>query len=97
MDNNRKSSSDIDKALSSVKKKYILTREEVEELIQKRDGEIVLPISLFNKGIGMLEATSLYLKDELNLSFNDIAKLLKRDYKTIWTSYTKAKKKLKNG
>ena len=93
---NRNLDSNIDKVLSNVKKKYILTEEEVKEIIEKREGEIVLPISIFNKKLGMLEASSLYLKDKLNLSFKEIAQLLKRNYKTIWTSYNKAKKKLKN-
>lgn len=95
MQKNRNLDSDIDRFLSSIKKKYILTEDEVKELIAKKQGEITLPLSIFNKKLGMLQATSLYLKDKLNLSFNDIAKLLKRDYKTIWTSYNKAKKKLK--
>jgi len=95
MGKNRNLDSNIDKVLSNVKKKYILTEEEIKGIIEKREGEIVLPISIFNEKLGMLEASSLYLKDKLNLSFNDIAKLLKRDYKTIWTSYNKAKKKIK--
>ena len=74
--------SNVDKVLSNVKEKYILTEEEIQDLFEKREG--------------MLEAASLYLKDEMNLSFNDIAQLLKRNYKTIWTSYKKAKNKLKN-
>jgi len=88
-----KPSNDIDRILSSIQQKYILTKEEIDELIKKREKEIILPISIFNEELGMLEAASLYLKDELNLSFKDIAKLLNRDYKTIWTSYKKAKKK----
>ena len=93
--NREKSFSDIDRVLSNIEKKYILTKEEIEELFKKREGEIILPINIFNEKLGMLEAASLYLKDELNLSFNDIAQLLKRDYKTIWTSYKKAKNKIK--
>ena len=85
----------VDKMLSKATKKYILTEEEIEELIERRDGEIVLPISIFSSKLGMLEAASLYLKDKLGLSFSDAARLLKRDYKTIWSSYNKAKKKLK--
>lgn len=93
---NRKLDSDISRILASIKKKYILTEDEIKDLLGKIRGEIVLPISIFNEKLGMLEAASLYLKDELNLSFSEIAKLLKRNYKTIWTSYNKAKKKMKN-
>jgi len=96
MDKNRKLDRDIDRILDSVRKKHLFVEEEIKKLLKKDKEEIVLPVSIFNEKLGMLEAASLYLKDELNLSFNDIAKLLKRDYKTIWTSYNKAKKKLKN-
>ncbi|MGV8151969.1 MAG: hypothetical protein ACP5OG_02720, partial [Candidatus Nanoarchaeia archaeon] len=43
--------------------------------------------------IGALEAVSKYLKENLNLSYKEIGELLKRDQKTIWTSYNKAKEK----
>jgi len=85
------SSSDIDSVLANIKKKHALIEKEIEALSKEK--EIVLPISIFNEKLGMLEAASLYLKDERNLSFKEIAKLLKRNYKTIWTSYNKAKKK----
>ena len=86
----------IDKILSRVRKKHVLVENEIKTLLKKLQTEIVLPISIFNEKLGMLEAASLYLKDEQNLSFKEIARLLKRNYKTIWTSYNKAKKKLKN-
>ncbi|MBU0628338.1 MAG: hypothetical protein KKC75_04055 [Nanoarchaeota archaeon] len=90
------SSSEIDRVLASVKKKHLLIEEEVKGLLTRKTEEIVIPISIFNEKLGMLESASMYLKDELKLSFKEIAKLLKRDYKTIWTSYSQAKKKTKN-
>lgn len=96
MDTKGKPSSDIDRIIDSVRKKNLLIENELKKLSEKKKEEIVLPASIFNDKLGMLEAASLYLKDELSLSFNEIAKLLKRDYKTIWTSYSKAKKKTKN-
>lgn len=93
--NEKREDIDLSKVLANIKKKYIFTEDEIKELIEKRKGEITLPISIFDERLGMLESASLYLKDELNLSFNDIAKLLKRNYKTIWTSYNKAKQKTK--
>lgn len=85
----------IDVLLSNIKKRFNLSAEEIIELF--KEDEIKIPISIFDDKLGMLESISLYLKDELNLSFNQIARLLKRNYKTIWTSYDKAKKKVKNG
>jgi len=83
----------IDVLLSNIQKKFNLSAQELIELFKEEEKSISLPISIFNKNMGMLEAASFYLKDEIKLSFNDIAKLLGRDYKTIWTSYNKAKKK----
>jgi len=96
MGKNREQGSDIGRILSDIKKKHALIEGEINELVEKTRSEVMLPISIFNEKLGMLEAASLYLKDELKLSFNEIAKLLKRNYKTIWTSYNQAKKKLKN-
>ena len=36
-----------------------------------------------------------FIKDEKQLTFHQIAVLLKRDDRTIWTTYQKAKNKLK--
>jgi len=91
---NKKDGVDINEILADISKKYILTEDEIKGLLERASHEIVLPVSIFNDKLGMLEAASLYLKDKLGLSFKDIAKHLKRDYKTIWTSYTKAKKKI---
>ncbi len=89
----------VDILLSNIKKRFNLSAEEIIGLFkeEKQGEEITLPLSIFNDKLGMLEAASLYLKDHLRLSFSEIAKLLKRDYKTIWTSYNKAKKKMENG
>jgi len=85
--------SDIDRVLANVKRKHALIENELRRLLKKEKEGVVLPVSIFNERLGMLEAASLYLKDELKLSFNEIARLLKRNYKTIWTSYNMAKKK----
>jgi len=88
----------VDVLLSNIKKRFSLSSEEIIELFkeEKKEEEIAIPVSIFNEKLGMLESASLYLKDELKLSFGQIAKLLERDYKTIWTSYSKAKKKVGN-
>jgi len=86
---------DLGILLNNIKDKFNLSAADIIELLTQDPTEISLPISIFNNKLGMLESASLYLKDEKGLSFKEIAKILKRDYKTIWTSYNKAKKKLK--
>jgi hypothetical protein len=53
-----------------------------------------IPSDIFrDRSISVLEAMVEYLKDELNLSFHEIAKMLNRDDRTVWTCYSRAKKK----
>lgn len=53
-----------------------------------------IPVSIFSdRKLSVLESLILYLKDTQNLTFSQIASLLDRDYRTIWTSYSRARKK----
>ncbi len=54
--------------------------------------EISLPLSVLQNN-SSLEAIVFYLKDILGLRFNEIARLLNRNQKTIWVTYSNAKKK----
>lgn len=52
-----------------------------------------VPFEIFSdRKLGPLEAVVLHLKDNLNLSFKQIAEILNRDYNTIWLSYKNGKK-----
>ena len=53
-----------------------------------------IPLNIFaNKDLGILESLTKYLKENLELSNNEIADLLSRDNRTIWGAYSKAVKK----
>jgi hypothetical protein len=55
-----------------------------------------IPLSIYyDKKLGILEATVKYLKENQNLSYHEIAIILNRDDRTIWTTYNKACKKHK--
>ena len=55
---------------------------------------LIIPISIFSdKKIPALEALVLHLKADCSLTYHEIAVLLKRDDRTIWTVYQRAKKK----
>lgn len=95
---------DIDNELDAINlfikntiKKHNITFEQVIELLSKKTEKTVLIPSyiLRNRKLGILEATTKYLKEEHKLSYHDIAVLLKRDDRVIWTTYNKAKKKVK--
>jgi DNA-directed RNA polymerase specialized sigma24 family protein len=72
------------RALRNVKGKEVFSSEK----------EINLPLSIFSKELGALESTVKYLKENLKMSYREIAKELNRDERTIWTSYKKASKKI---
>ena len=59
--------------------------------------KIQIPISIFtNRTLGPLEALSSYLKS-LGFSYAKIGSLLKKDERTIWTSFNRAQKKIGEG
>ncbi len=84
---------DVDLLLLNMKERLKLSDKEIQDLAFRRD--IKIPVTIFTSELGMLEAIVVYLKDDLRLSFKAIASIVKRDYKTVWTSYSKAKKKTK--
>jgi len=56
---------------------------------------INIPSFIFrDRELAALEAIVIYLKDSHGMTYAQIARLLNRDQRTIWTTYTRAKKKL---
>ena len=58
----------------------------------EQDG-IEIPVKIFSTKISGLRAIVKYLVDIKSLSFAQVARLLKRDPRTIWTSYNAVKNK----
>lgn len=57
-----------------------------------------IPTFIFrDRDLAALESVVVYLKDSHGLTYAQIAKLLNRDDRTIWTTYNRAKKKLVKG
>jgi hypothetical protein len=57
---------------------------------------IRIPLRVFrDRNVAVLESITEYLKDERKMSFHEIAVLLNRDDRTIWTCYNRVKKKRK--
>ncbi|MEK6834967.1 MAG: S8 family serine peptidase [Nanoarchaeota archaeon] len=70
-----------------------LNNKEIINLINY-EALMLVPISIF-KNNSPLEALVKYLKENLNLSLNEIASLINRDPRTIWITYENAKKSIK--
>ena len=55
---------------------------------------IPIPSNIFiDRSISVLEAIVKYLKEKKGLTYHEIAVLLNRDDRTIWTVYQRARKK----
>ncbi len=83
--------------IKHLKYEHELDSRQISELFgRKITREVLLPVSIFNnKELGSLETTVKYLKEELSLKFHEIALLLNRNDRTIWTAYNVACKKRK--
>ncbi len=79
--------------IKEMRKKYKLTRKEVMELSEVK--KMSIPITIFSKKLGSLESLVKYMKENLEMNYNEIAEELNRDQRTIWTAYKKAKEKQK--
>jgi len=61
---------------------------------EPEDFEIWIPTLIFcNEILSPLETIVKYLKEEQSLNYSEIASLLARDSRTIWTVYNRSKKK----
>ena len=73
--------------LENSKKKY------PQKFILKEE-KILIPLSIFSSTkLSALESIVDYLKTEFSFTYHEIALLLKRDDRTIWTVYQRARKK----
>jgi len=53
-------------------------------------GEPSIPTTIFSEKLGALESITKYLKENLGFAYSEIAELLNRNERTIWTSYSRA-------
>ncbi|MDD5177986.1 MAG: hypothetical protein PHT54_01745 [Candidatus Nanoarchaeia archaeon] len=73
---------------------YDSSKKKVSSLFVIKETRINIPISIFtNSKLSALESVVAYLKEKSRFSFKEIAVLLKRDTRTIWTVYNRARKK----
>lgn len=62
-------------------------------LVQEKKYSLQLPISIFRNRLSSLEIVVKYLHENEKRSFTEIAGLLNRDYRTIWSAYQRAVRK----
>lgn len=84
---------ELERLLLKACSKYRITHEELSGLLKIKKTNVRIPSTVFFKELGCLESVVKYLREELNYGFHQIAVLLNRDNRTIWTTYQKAKLK----
>ena len=85
----------LDLFIKHLQSEHHLSIEDVNRLVEEKQKEILLPISIFdNDDLSALETISKYLKENQKLRFHDIAVGLNRDDRAIWATYKHAKEKM---
>ena len=65
-----------------------------KEKLPVKESIFFVPVSVFkDRKFSVLEVIVSYLKDNFNLRYSEIAVLLRRDERNIWTVYNRSKKK----
>jgi DNA-directed RNA polymerase specialized sigma24 family protein len=72
---------------------YNRARKKYEKKLVAAGAQHLLPVSIFQNNFGVLENIVEYLKEDGGMSYHQIAVLLKRNDRTIWTMYRRIKKK----
>ncbi len=68
----------------------------VKEKLQFKQSKFFIPVSaLANRKLSVMESIVSFLKDKFGLRYTEIAHLLNRNERNIWTVYNKFRKKLK--
>jgi|SRR3989338_1923388 len=81
------------KSQKSIWQSYNSAKKKFPSAFEIIPSDYYIPVSVLQKPFTILESVVKYLKDELMLSFHEIAVVLKRDDRTVWTVYQRAKKK----
>jgi len=61
-----------------------------------KDTKVLIPLSIFrHRMLSVMESTVEFLKEKHELRYNEIASVIGRDQRTVWTAYNRAVKKRK--
>ncbi len=80
--------------MSFIKQKYNLKDQELSKIPASK--ELRIPVSIFNEVLGPLESIVKYLKEDKNLNYEEISKLLYRTKSPIIATYKNSLKKFKD-
>ena len=76
-----------------LKQKYNYSDEEVFRL-WSNGNEFLVPVAIFAGKLSPAEALAKFLKENHELGFNEISRLIGRDARSVWANYKRAVKKM---
>lgn len=87
----------LNRNLGTITSTYRKSQSKHPDKLRISDSKFKIPLSLFaDRKLSVLEHISVHLKDNYNLKLKEIASLLNKDQRTIWTCYSRAKAKEKS-
>ncbi len=91
---NKEISSLINRDERTIWQAYESSRKKLSLIFKIKYSEYYVPVSIFkDRRFSVLESIVKYLKENYDLSYHEIAVLLKRNDRTVWTVYQRALKK----
>src|SRR3989344_6552705 len=82
---------DLKKLFIGIKERYHLDSSELLNKLEEK--EALIPVTVFSEELSSLETIVKYLRENLELSCKEIAKITKRSVKTIYQAYNSANEK----
>lgn len=76
-----------------LKQKYNYSNEDVFKL-WNNDKSFTVPVAIFSGKLSPAEALAKFLKENIDMSYREIAVLIKRNERGIWANYKRATKKM---
>ena len=74
---------------------YSSSRKKQQQEFKETQPELYIPISILaNRKLAVLESITKFLYESSKLNFSEISRSLQRDPRTIWTVYSRAKRKV---
>ena len=76
------------RSVKTIYKAYSSANEKARKKFEIKEARYYIPASaLTNRKLGVLESVVKYLKENYELNYSEIGRLLGRDPRTIWTAY----------
>ena len=64
-----------------------------KQKLTPEETDFYLPLHIYDEKHSIMESTVQYLKEHDHLRFSEIAKIIGKDPRTVWTTYKRAQKK----